>query len=118
MNLLVPELIRAISYAVIVPSFVILCNRSWRARRYDMAILAGALALNYAWYFLDLTLVASGQSTRELRTFATPLTVFVAATAAALVIQPAIFHRIIARRNKRREEKERGNTPAPPLYFV
>lgn len=118
MNFLIPELIRAISYAVIIPSFVILCNRSWRARRYDMAILAGALALNYTWYSLDLTLVVSGQSTRELRTFATPLTVFVAVTAAALVFQPAIFQKIADRRRRQREEKERGNTPAPPLYFV
>ena len=51
MNFLIPELVRAISYAVIIPSFVILCNRSWRARRYDMAILAGALALNYTCTF-------------------------------------------------------------------
>ena len=70
MNFLIPELIRAISYAVIIPSFVILCNRSWRADAMTRRSWPARLR-STTWYFLDLTLVVSGQSTRELRTFAT-----------------------------------------------
>jgi len=90
MNFLAPELIRAIGYSIIIPSFVAIGNRAWRSHNYDLSILAATLALNYAWLFLDLTMVASGQSTRETRTIATPLTILVAFGAASLALHPQV----------------------------
>jgi len=111
MDFLAPELIRAIGYSVIIPSFVVIANRAWRANNYDMAILAAALALNYTWLFVDLTLIASGQSTRELRGISTPLVVLVAVTAGALA-----FHPVIAAWNERRRQKPPTNGPHSVSY--
>ena len=117
MNFLIPELIRAISYAVIIPSFVILCNRSWRARRWAIwrSWPARLRSTTHGTFRSD----PGCQRAEHARAthIATPLTVFVAVTAAALVFQPAIFQKIADRRRRQRGERAREHARAA-LYFV
>ena len=78
------EWIRLISYAVSIVAFFYLALRRWHQHNWSGSLMHISLCLLFLWNMFDLTLLSMGLSTRETRSFATPIVVFVAGSAAAL----------------------------------
>ena len=83
------EWIRLLCYTGAAPAAIYLALRAVHRRDGMFALFWCALALLFAWYLLDLTMVSLGISSRETRNFATPITVFATGGVVSLALLEA-----------------------------
>lgn len=81
------EWIRLICYVSATPAACYLAVRAGHRHDGMHALLWSGLASLFSWYLLDLTMLSIGISSRETRSFATPLTVFATGGVVALALR-------------------------------
>ncbi len=86
------EWLRLICYASATPAACYLAVRA--SHRHDgmQALLWSGLALMFGWYMIDLTMISAGISSRETRSFATPITVFVSGGIVSMALREMHMH--------------------------
>lgn len=67
------EIVRAFCYVILAPLLMRRALRMRRLGRKALGIFYGALGVLFAWYVVELALIAGGVNTREYRVLATPL---------------------------------------------
>lgn len=81
------DAIRMISYTIITPSLIIIAASIYRSGMRRPAAMCLFLAMFFAWLLFEATLTSTGTNTRELRAWATPITVLIAISAVATILQ-------------------------------
>lgn len=92
------EWVRLTSYAVSLVAFFYLALRRGHQHNWPAALMHLSIGLLFLWNMFDLTLLSMGLSTRDTRSFATPVVVFVACSAAAMAWIDIYQRRSIRRR--------------------
>lgn len=81
------EWIRLLCYVCVVPSACYLAVRAYNRHEGMHTLMWSGMALLFSWYLVDLTMVSLGISSRETRSFATPITVFVTGGIVVMALQ-------------------------------
>lgn len=88
------EWVRVTCYVIGIPAAVYLAFRFGHRHETSFSMLLAGLACLFSWYLIDLTLVATGMSSRDMRNLATPLTVFTSGSLIAMTFREVRLHRL------------------------
>lgn len=104
MTFTLPEWTRLICYLVSVVAVAFLALRAYQRREWPAVMAWLGLGMLFGWFVFDLTLASMGLSTRETRSFSTPILIFV--TGALVVLARGEMRRQRYETRLRREIRE------------